>query len=251
MAGHNKWSKVKRLKAVTDARKGKVFSRLARDITLAAKAGGGSPDANARLRTLLLKAREANMPADNVDRAIKKGTGELPGVVFEEMAYEGYGPGGVAFVVKVTTDNKTRAAQDVRSIFTRWGGNLAQSGAVAFQFLHAGQFLVAAGKTTEDRLMEVALDAGADDVIATEQGFEVRCGIHGYDKVAHALEHAGIKPDSAEIAYIPTATVPVTDAEVARNLVRLQEALEENDDVQAVFSNEEMDDAVADAAHAG
>lgn len=250
MAGHNKWSKVKRLKAVTDARKGKVFSRLARDITLAAKSGGGSPDANARLRTLLLKARESNMPADNVDRAIKKGTGELPGVVFEEMTYEGYGPGGVAFVVKVLTDNKQRAAQEVRSIFTRWGGNLAQTGSVSFQFLHAGQFLIAAGKTTEDKLMEVALEAGADDVIATEQGFEVRCNIHVFDKVAHALEHAGIKPDSSEIAHIPNVTVPVTDLGVAKNIVRLQEALEENEDVQAVFSNDEMDEATSDAAHA-
>lgn len=168
MAGHNKWSKVKRLKAVTDARKGKVFSRLSRDITLAAKAGGGDPDANARLRTLLLKARESNMPADNVDRAIKKGTGELPGVVYEDVTYEGYGPGGVAFVVKVTTDNKTRSAQDVRSIFAKHGGNLAASGAVAFQFLHAGQFLIAKDQVTEDRLMEIALDAGADDVITTE-----------------------------------------------------------------------------------
>lgn len=250
MAGHNKWSKVKRLKAVTDARKGKVFSRLARDITLAAKSGGGSPDANARLRTLLLKARESNMPADNVDRAIKKGTGELPGVVFEEMTYEGYGPGGVAFVVKVLTDNKQRAAQEVRSIFTRWGGNLAQTGSVSFQFLHAGQFLIAAGKTTEDKLMEVALEAGADDVIATEQGFEVRCAIHTFDKIAHALEHAGIKPDSSEIAHIPTVTVPVTDPTVAKSIVRLQEALEENEDVQTVASNEEMDEATSEAAHA-
>jgi YebC/PmpR family DNA-binding regulatory protein len=249
MAGHNKWSKVKRLKAVTDARKGKVFSRLARDITLAAKSGGGSPDGNARLRTLLLKAREANMPADNIDRAIKKGTGELPGVVFEEITYEAYGPGGVAFVVKVTTDNKTRAAKDIRSLFSHAGGNLAQSGAVAFQFLHAGQFLIAAGKTTEEKLMEVALEAGADDVITTEQGFEVRCGIHTFDKVAHALEQAGIKPDSAEIAYIPNVTVPVTSVDAARAIVKLQESLEENDDVQAVFSNEEMDESVSDAAH--
>lgn len=248
MAGHNKWSKVKRLKAVTDARKGKVFSRLARDITLAAKSGGGSPDANARLRTLLLKARESNMPADNVDRAIKKGTGELPGVVFEEITYEGYGPGGVAFVVKVTTDNKQRAAQDVRSIFTRWGGNLAQSGAVAFQFLHAGQFLVAADKTTEDRLMEVSLEAGADDVIVSEQGFEVRCDIRAFDKVALALEQAGIKAESSEIAYIPTATVPVTDVAIAQSLARLHDSLEENDDVQAVFSNEEMSDELSAAA---
>jgi YebC/PmpR family DNA-binding regulatory protein len=251
MAGHNKWSKVKRLKAVTDARKGKVFSRLARDITLAAKAGSGNPEGNARLRTLLLKAREANMPADNVDRAVKKGTGELPGVVFEEITYEGYGPGGVAFVVKVTTDNKQRAAQDIRSVFTRWGGNLAQSGAVAFQFLHAGQFLIDAGKTTEDRLMEVALDAGADDVITTEQGFEVRCGIHSFDKVAHALEQAGINPDSAEIAYIPVNAVPIANLDTAKAIVNLQEALEENDDVQAVFSNEEMDEKISDAAHAG
>ncbi len=250
MAGHNKWSKVKRAKAVTDARRGKVFSRLARDITLAAKSGGGGPDGNARLRTLLLKARESNMPAENVDRAIKKGTGELPGVVFEEITYEAYGPGGVAFVVKVTTDNKQRAAQDVRSVFTRYGGNLAQSGAVAFQFLHAGQFLVAKEKTTEDRLMEIALEAGADDVITTEHGYEVRCVIHAFDKVAHALEQAGIKPDSSEIAYIPTVTVPVTNLGMAKTIVKLQEALEEHDDVQAVFSNEEMDEKMSEAAHA-
>jgi YebC/PmpR family DNA-binding regulatory protein len=247
MAGHNKWSKVKRLKAVTDARKGKVFSRLSRDITLAAKAGGGDPEANARLRTLVLKARDANMPADNVDRAIKKGTGELPGVVFEEITYEGYGPGGVAFVVQVTTDNKTRAAKDVRSAFARHGGNHAASGAVAFQFLRAGQFLVAQGKTTEDALMELALEAGADDVIASDQGFEVRCAVNAFDKVAQALEQKGIKPDSAEIAYIPTNTVPVKDPELAKSIVKLQDALEELDDVQTVFSNEEIDEATAAA----
>lgn len=240
MAGHNKWSKVKRLKAVTDSRRGKAFSRLSRDITLAAKAGGGDPDGNARLRTLMLKARDANMPADNIDRAIKKGTGELPGVVFEEITYEGYGPSGVAFVVKVTTDNKTRAAKDVRSIFAHHGGNLASSGAVAFQFLHAGQFLIAAGKTTEDKITEIALEAGADDVIASEQGYEVRCDIHAFDKVSHALEHHGIKPDSSEIAYIPTTTVPVSDPAVASILEKLHDGLEELDDVQVVFSNEEI-----------
>lgn len=245
MAGHNKWSKVKRLKAVTDARKGKVFSRLSRDITLAAKSGGGDPGGNARLRTLLLKARDANMPADNVERAIKKGTGELPGVVFEEITYEGYGPGGVAFVVKVTTDNKTRAAQDVRSAFAKHGGNLASSGAVAFQFLHAGQFLIASGKTTEDALMEIALEVGADDVIASEQGFELRCPVTAFDKVSHALEQKGIKPDSAEVAYIPTTTVPVTSADAARTLAKLHDALEELDDVQVVFSNEEIDESLS------
>ena len=240
MAGHNKWSKVKRLKAVTDSRKGKVFSRLSREITMAAKAGGGALESNARLRTFVLKAREANMPADNVDRAIKKGTGELPGVVYEECTYEGYGPGGVAFVVTVTTDNKTRAAKEIRAAFNKFEGNLAQSGAVAFQFLHSGQFLIAVGKVAEDKLMEVALEAGADDVITSEQGYEVRCNVHAFDKVAQTLEQAGIKPDSAEIAYIPKTTVPVS-VEIAAVLENLHDTLEENDDVQAVFSNEETE----------
>jgi YebC/PmpR family DNA-binding regulatory protein len=249
MAGHNKWSKVKRQKAVTDARKGKVFSRLSRDITLAAKAGGGDPEGNARLRTLLLKAREANMPVDNIDRAIKKGTGELPGVSYEDIVYEGYGPGGVAFIVKVTTDNKNRAASDVRSLFTRHGGNLAGSGAVAFQFLHAGQFLIAKDAVDEDRLMEVVLECGGDDVIATDDGYEVRCDVHAFDKVLHALENAGIRTESAEIAYIPTNTVPLTDTALAKSVVSLHNALDEHDDVQAVFSNEEMDEATSAAAN--
>lgn len=242
MAGHNKWSKVKRAKAITDSRKGKVFSRLSRDITLAAKSGGGDPDGNARLRTLLLKARDANMPVDNVDRAIKKGTGELPGVVFEEITYEGYGPGGVAFVVKVTTDNKTRAAQDVRSAFARHGGNLASTGAVSFQFLHAGQFLLTKEKIAEDALMELVLEAGADDVITSDHGYEIRCNIHAFDKVSHALEQKQLKPESAEIAYIPTTTVPVTDAALAKTLAGLHEALDDIDDVQAVYSNEESEE---------
>jgi YebC/PmpR family DNA-binding regulatory protein len=247
MAGHNKWSKVKRAKAVTDSRRGKVFSRLSREITVAAKAGGGDPHGNARLRTLLFKAREANMPVENVDRAIKKGTGELPGVVFEEITYEGYGPGGVAFVVKVTTDNKNRAASGVRSVFNEYGGNLAGSGAVMFQFLHAGQFLVAKDAATEDTLMEIALDVGADDVITTADGFELRCNIHLFDKVAHALEQKGIKPASAEIAYIATSTVPVSDVKTAQSIVKLHDALEELDDVQHVFSNEELDEATSAA----
>jgi YebC/PmpR family DNA-binding regulatory protein len=244
MAGHNKWSKVKRLKAVTDSRKGKVFSRLSREITQAAKAGGGDPAGNARLRTLVIKARDANMPAENVERAIKKGTGELPGVTFEEITYEGYGPGGVAFIVKVTTDNKTRAAQDVRSAFTRAGGSLASTGAVSFQFLHAGQFLVAKDKISEDALLEIALEAGADDVIASDQGYEVRCNVHVFDKVAQALEHKGIKVDNAEIAYIPLTTVPIADRQVAAAIEKLHDTLEENDDVQMVFSNEEIDERI-------
>lgn len=245
MAGHSKWAKVKRLKAVTDAKKGKVFSRFSREITIAAKSGGGDPGANPRLRTILMKAKEANMPADNVDRAIKKGTGELPGVSYEDVTYEGYGPGGVALMVKVTTDNKNRAASELRSVFTKFGGNLAGAGAVAFQFLHAGQFLIGKEKTTEEKLMEVAIEAGADDVITTDEGFEVRCDVHAFDKVAHALEHAGIKSDSSEIAYIPTSSVPVTDASTAQTLTKLHDALDELDDVQNVFSNEDVDPAIA------
>jgi len=247
MAGHNKWAKVKRAKAVTDLRRGKIFSRLARDITMAAKSGGGDPAMNARLRTIMITAREANMPTENIDRAIKKGTGALPGVVFEEITYEGYGPAGVAVIVKVTTDNKNRTAPEVRSVFVKHGGHLAGAGAVAFQFLHAGQFLVQKENTTEDALMEVALDAGADDVLTTNEGFEVRCNVHSFDKVAQALEHKGIKPASAEIAYIPTSTMPVTDANAARSLGKLLEGLDELEDVQQVFSNEEMSDEVSAA----
>ena len=248
MAGHSKWAKVKRIKAVKDPRRSKVFGRLSRDITIAAKAGGGDPAMNPRLRTVMMAARDANLPADNIDRAIKKGTGELPGVVIEEVTYEGYGPGGVAFIVKVTTDNKNRAAADVRSILAKFGGHLAGAGAVAFKFLHAGQFLISRDAIGEDALLEVALEAGADDVITTDDGHEVRCGVHAFDRVAQALEAKGIKPESSEIAYIPTSLVPVTDADTARTILKLHDALDELDDVQQVFSNEEMDDAVAAAA---
>jgi YebC/PmpR family DNA-binding regulatory protein len=248
MAGHSKWAKVKRIKAVKDPRRGKLFSRLSRDITISAKAGGGDPAMNPRLRTILMKARDANMPAENIDRAVKKGTGELPGVVFEEITYEGYGPGGVAIIVKVTTDNKNRAASEVRSVFTRFGGNLGGTGAVAFQFLHAGQFLIAKDAIPEDALMELALESGADDVITTADGYDVRCAVNAFDRVAHAFEQKGIKPESAEIAYIPASTVPIADLAAARTLVKLHDALEELDDVQQVFSNDEMDDAIAEAA---
>ncbi|HMD61308.1 MAG TPA: YebC/PmpR family DNA-binding transcriptional regulator [Opitutaceae bacterium] len=250
MAGHNKWAKVKRIKAVVDVRRGKVFSRLSREITIAAKSGGGDPAMNPRLRTLLLKARDANMPADNVERAVKKGTGELSGAAYEELTYEGYGPGGVAMVVKVTTDNKNRAASEVRSTFTRFGGNLAGAGAVSFLFRHAGQFLVSKEAAGEDALMEAALEAGADDFISTADGFEIRCDVHAFDRVAQAIEQRGIRTESAEIAYIPLSTVPVIDAGLARTLVKFHDALEELEDVQQVFSNEEIDEAVGAAAQA-
>jgi YebC/PmpR family DNA-binding regulatory protein len=251
MAGHNKWSKVKRIKAVVDARRGKAFSRIAKEITLAARSGGGDRDMNPRLRTLLLKAREANMPADNVDRAIKKGTGELEGQQIEEMTYEGYGPGGIAIVVQAASDNKNRAASDVRSSFARNGGNLAGSGAVMFQFQHCGHFLVAKENADEDTLVELALEAGADDVKSSDEGFEILSPVTAYDRVAAALEAKGIKTESSEIAYLPTSTVPVNDVATARSFFKLQAALEELDDVQAVFSNEDIPEAIAEQAHAG
>ncbi|HTX66777.1 MAG TPA: YebC/PmpR family DNA-binding transcriptional regulator [Opitutaceae bacterium] len=251
MAGHSKWAKLKHYKGITDARRGKVFSRLAREITIVAKAGGGDPGMNPRLRTILMKAREANMPGDNIDRAIKKGTGELPGVVYDEVVYEGYAPGGIAMIVQVTTDNKNRAAGEVRSVFTKHGGNMAGAGAVLFKFQHLGQFLIGKGQASEDALMELALDAGADDVITTDQGFEIRCSPKLFDAMSHALEKKGIKPDSAEIAYVASQTVPVTSLATAQSLVKLQESLEELDDVQNVFSNDEMDDALSEQAHAG
>jgi YebC/PmpR family DNA-binding regulatory protein len=250
MSGHSKWAKLKHFKGAIDAKRGKIFSRLGKEITIAARAGGGNPDMNPRLRTIVMKAREANMPGENVDRAIKKGTGELPGVVYDEVTYEGYAPGGAAVIILVTTDNKNRAASEVRSVFTRYGGNLAGAGAVLYKFQHLGQFLISKDKSTEDALMEIALDAGADDVIATEQGFEVRCAIKVFDIVIRALEKKNIKPDSAEIAYVPTQTHPITSLDAARSLLRLQEALEELDDVQNVFTNEDMDDALSEQAQA-
>jgi YebC/PmpR family DNA-binding regulatory protein len=251
MSGHSKWAKLKHFKGAIDAKRGKVFSRLGKEITIAAKAGGGNPDMNPRLRTIVMKAREANMPGENVDRAIKKGTGELPGVIYDEVTYEGYAPGGVAIIIQVTTDNKNRAASEVRSVFTRFGGNLAGAGAVLYKFQHLGQFLIGKDKATEDALMEIALDAGADDVITTEQGFEIRCAIKVFDTVIRALEKKGIKTDSAEIAYVATQMHPVTSLDAARSLLKLQEALEELDDVQNVFTNEEMDDALSEQAQAG
>ncbi|RME71883.1 MAG: YebC/PmpR family DNA-binding transcriptional regulator [Verrucomicrobia bacterium] len=251
MAGHNKWSKVKHIKAVADAKKGKIFSRLAKEITLAARSGGGDPDMNPRLRTILLKAREANMPSDNVERAIKKGTGELEGMTIEEITYEGYGPGGIAMIVQVATDNKNRAASEVRSTFSKHGGNLAQSGAVMFQFQHCGQFLIARENADEDTLMELAIEAGADDVKTSDEGYEILCPVSAYDKVAAALEEKGIKTESSELVYLPTSTTPVTDPNVARTFFKLQATLEDLDDVQNVFSNEEISDELAAQVQGG
>ena len=241
MSGHNRWTKIKRKKEAMGASKGALFTKLIREVTVAARNGGGDPDHNARLRSAMLAAREANMPADNITRAVKKGTGELEGVNYEELTYEGYGPGGVAFVLEILTDNKNRTAGDVRAIFTKGGGSMAASGAVAFQFDRKGVIPVKKGPG-EDQVMELALDAGAEDVISDgEGGFELRTDTGSLMQVHKALE--GKLPVGApRMAFLPKTTVQIS-GETAEKVLRLVENLEENDDVQRVHANFEIDDA--------
>ena len=240
MSGHNRWTKIKRKKEAMGASKGALFTKLIREVTVAARSGGGDPDHNARLRSAVLAAREANMPADNITRAIKKGTGELEGVNYEELTYEGYGPGGVALVLEILTDNKNRTAGDVRAIFTKGGGSMAASGAVAFQFDHKGVIPVKKG-ASEDEVMELALEAGAEDVLSDgDDGFEVRTDTGSLMQVHKALE--GKLPVGApKMAYLPKSTVQVT-GDTAGKVLRLVENLEENDDVQHVYTNFEISD---------
>ncbi len=240
MSGHSKWSTIKRKKGAADAKRGKIFSRISKDITLAAKNGGGDPDMNPKLRTVLLKARAENMPTDNIERAVKKGTGELPGVTYEELVYEGYATAGVAVVVEVTTDNKNRAASEVRSTFSKNGGNLAGANAVAFNFNRLGQFIISKEKTDEEKLMEIVLEAGAEDIKTEEEYFEVLAPISEYDSVSQALSDAAIEPDSSELAYLPENATPVTDENAAKQVMRLIDALDDLDDVQNVFHNAEI-----------
>lgn len=250
MAGHSKWATTKRHKAAVDAKRGKIFSTISKEITIAAKEGGGSPEMNPRLRTALLKAKGANMPSDNIDRAIKKGTGELPGVNYEEVVYEGYGPAGVAVIIEATTDNKNRTASEIRSLLSKSGGNLAGTGAVAFQFEHVGQFFIAREKISEEELMEVTLEAGAEDIKSASDHFEVLCPIPAYYAVSQALEQKGVEPDSADLAYVPNSTVPVTDSDTARQVLRLIDALEEQEDVKNVHANFEIEDSLMEAVQA-
>lgn len=244
MSGHSKWATIKRHKAAVDAKRGKIFSVISKELTIAARNGGGDPEFNPRLRTILAKAKASNMPSDNVERAIKKGTGELPGVTYEELVYEGYAPGGVGVVVEVTTDNKNRSASEVRSTFTKHGGNLAGAGALAFNFEKKGQFIVEAEGVSEEDLMEVALEAGAEDIKNNGDYFEVLCAIGDYDAVATALEDKGYKTESSEIAYIPNNLVPVTDADTAKKVMRMIDVLDELEDVQHVYANFDIDDSL-------
>lgn len=242
MSGHSKWATTKRHKATIDAKRGKLFSIISKELSIAARENGSDPEFNPRLRTVMSKAKAANMPADNVDRAIKKGTGELPGLSYEQLTYEGYAPGGVGIIVEVTTDNKNRSASDVRSTFTKSGGNLAGAGALSFNFQRQGQFLIDSEKTSEEALMETVLDAGADDIKTESDHFEVLCAIGNFDTVSQSLLKAGIEPDSAEIAWIPSTLVPVEDTEIAKKVLRLVDTLEDLEDVQHVYANYDIED---------
>jgi YebC/PmpR family DNA-binding regulatory protein len=250
MSGHSKWAKIKRYKAVTDAKKGKVFSKLAKEISVACRHGGGDPGFNPHLRTILMKARAVNMPADNIDRAIKKGTGELPGVTYEEVTYEGYATGGVALLVDVLTDSKNRTASEIRAIFTKHGGHMAGANAVKHLFHRKGHILVPRGSISEDDLMALALEAGAEDMTTQDDSYEIVTDPHQFEAVHKALEAKAIKPQSAEVTYLPMTPVPVTDERTARAVLALVEALEDNDDVQNVYANFDIPDEILEKASA-
>jgi YebC/PmpR family DNA-binding regulatory protein len=240
VAGHNVWKKIKRKKAVTDARRGAHFTKLIKEITVAARQGGGDPAGNARLRTAIDAARVANMPSENIDRAIKKGTGQLEGVQYEEVTYEGYGPGGAAIFIEVTTDNVKRTVADIRHLFTRFDGKLGTTGSVAHLFETRGQIYVPAAKHEEDATLEAALDAGALDVVKEGEHYLVTTEPHDFHAVREALKKHGITWESAEITMIPRSTVRVEGRD-AEKLVKLMGELEEHDDVARVSSNFDVD----------
>jgi YebC/PmpR family DNA-binding regulatory protein len=239
MAGHSKWKQIKRKKAVTDQKRGAAFTKVIREITIAAKQGGGDPGGNARLRTAIDAAKAENMPADNIERAIKKGTGELEGVVYEEVTYEGYGPGGAAILIQAITDNANRTVAEIRNVFTRRGGNLGAANSVAWMFDRKGQIEVA-GEADEDATMEAALDAGADDMVRDGDVFVITTPPTQLHAVEQALRVKRLPVRSAEIAMLPKNTVKVEGGE-AKKLLQLVEGIEEMDDVSKVFSNFDID----------
>ena len=242
MAGHSKWSKVKRFKGALDAKRGKIFSRFSKEIMVAARMGGGDLNLNPRLRTAVLAARAQNMPNDTIDRAIKKGTGEIAGGIVEELLYEGYGPGGVAIILDAATDNKNRTAADIRSIFSKNHGNLVASGAVSYLFRRRGQIAVARAGVEEDNLMEIALEAGAEDLVTDEDLYIITTPHDRLYQVGEAVKNAGIHIESQKLTFLPTTTVTLANEELASQVLRLCDALEENDDVQNVYSNFDISD---------
>jgi YebC/PmpR family DNA-binding regulatory protein len=242
MAGHSKWKQIKHYKAAADAKRGAMFTKLIREITMAAKQGGGDPTGNPRLRTAIEAARASSMPKDNIERAIKKGTGELEGVDYSEVTYEGYGPGGVALIIQAVTDNPTRTVAEVRHKLSRGGGNLGSSNSVAWMFERKGQLVIDAAGLDEDTLMEIALEAGAEDLRRDEDTFVVTCEPNAFHTVKSAIEAKRIAISGAEIAMIPKNTVHVS-GKAAESLLKLLEEIEDLDDVQKVWANFDIDAA--------
>ena len=249
MSGHSKWHNIKIRKQAQDKQKSKIFGKLSREIITAAREGGGDPDSNARLRTALDKARQGGMPQDNVKRAIQRGIGEIEGVAFESVVYEGYGPGGVAILIEGLTDNRNRVVSELRRVFTRNGGNLAESNAVAWLFERKGVVLVPVDKASEDAVMETALEAGAEDMQTDETSYEIRTDAAGLEDVKKALEAANISYDSAEVTMLPQTRVTLGEKE-AQQVLRLMDALEDLDDVQQVYANFDIPDQIMEAVAA-
>ena len=249
MSGHSKWATIKHKKGAADAARGKLFAKLIRQVEVAAREGGGDPDMNPTLRTMYQKARDASVPLDTIERAIKRGTGELEGVTYEQITYEGYAPGGVAVLIDVLTDNRNRTGAEVRSIFTKHGGSMAEPGAVAWQFERKGVVL-ADRSAEEDDVMLAALDAGAEDIADDGEVWRITTGPTDVHSVRTALEEAGIEVSSSELTMVPTSTVAVDTEEAARKVLKLIDALDDNDDVQDVFGNFDIPDAVLEAIEA-
>ncbi|MBI4667127.1 MAG: YebC/PmpR family DNA-binding transcriptional regulator [Nitrospinae bacterium] len=250
MAGHSKWAQIKHKKKIVDAKRGSLFTKIIKEITVAARLGGGDPGGNSRLRLAVTKAKGVNMPADNIDRAIKKGTGELPGVSYEEVTYEGYGAGGVAVMAEVMTDNKTRTVAEIRNIFGKAGGQMGETGCVSWVFNKKGEVVVDKAGASEDTVMEIALDAGAEDMDTSGDTFNIFTPPAALEAVKAALEARGVKVESAELGMIPINTVKVDSEDIAKKVLRLMETLEDHDDVQKVHANFDIPDEILERATA-
>ena len=248
MSGHSKWASIKHKKGAADAKRGQIFTKLIKEITAAAKAGGGSVDGNPRLRLALAKAKEANMPKDNIEKAILRGTGQLPGVTYEEVAYEGYAPGGVAVLVEALTDNKNRTTAEVRNLFNKHGGNLAGAGSVAWIFHKKGYILVDKNKVEEEKLMDLVLGVGAEDLKAGEIAYEVTTAAKDFEAVKQVLSQAGIPWQSADLTMLPSSTVSVADEAAAKKILAFMDVLEEHDDVSHAYANFDIPDEILAAA---
>lgn len=247
MSGHSKWSTIKRKKGAIDARRGKIFTKLIKEITVAARLGGGDPTANPRLRAAILTAKTENMPKDNIERAIRKGTGDLEGASYEEILYEGYGPGGVAVLVETMTDNKNRTVADVRHYFSKSGGNLGESGCVGWMFDKKGVIVVDKEAASEEELLDLALESGAEDVVEEDSAFQVITAPEDLDNVVENLARADLKYVEASVTMVPKSTVEVADEKTARSLLKLLENLEDHDDVQKVHANFDIADELMEA----